>query len=84
MHANYFLPKNNGNFYTLIDTIYGNSIDYSSTIGNIVFDLSDPDFAQFMPINDLKIDYTSANYYVYGFNKLNGKNSKLPINFSHI
>ena len=58
---------------TLIDNISGNSIDHSSTSGNIVINLSDH-FAQFMLINDLKIEYKSAKYYVNDFSKFDKNN----------
>ena len=57
---------------TLIDNIYGNSIDHDSLSGNIVTQLSEH-FPQFLLIKDDKKDFKDMNYYIHDYRKLDKK-----------
>lgn len=75
MNANFGLPfilqptRVTEKSATLIDNIYGNTINNVATSGNIVINTSDH-FPQFLIIKYLKTDHKTMNYYVNYCRKL--------------
>ena len=76
MNSNFLLPyvlqptRVTDRSATLIDNIFANTYNFNALSGNLVTKISDH-LPQFLIIEDLKVNYTSLNYYKHDYSRFN-------------